>query len=140
MSLLRTLNQLHRAIRKEAKRNPAFAARLEAVFAAHAQRFKTAPAETLEEFFLHAPEAPANDVAEAAALDFNPISLFAREGELGLRGAVAGAEAGSIRALMIEHNLDPSGAALEKSGEALLDYLVAQARRRVERDKKLFAY
>jgi hypothetical protein len=77
----------------------------------------------------------------AAAPALNPVAVFLKEGEAGLRRALeAGLDLDSLRHLVAEHNLDPSGTLGEAAASDLVTHIVAQARKRVERDKKLFDY
>lgn len=138
MSLTRTLDRLFTEIRRESKRNPAFADRLDAVFRAHASERALGPVD------LDAPldEAPTDTAAGlAAAPALNPVAVFLKEGEAGLRRALeAGLELAALRHLVAEHNLDPSGMLGSADAPELVTHIVAQARKRVERDKKLFDY
>jgi hypothetical protein len=130
VSVLRTLDRLHKAVRLEAKRNPAFAARLD-----HALRAYASP--DLSD------DPDADDGAAPAAVElaqFNPTALLGKEGEDSLRAALAPLDGAAIRALLAEHNLDPAGLGAALSGSELTDHVVAQAQRRIERDKKLFDY
>ena len=127
MSVLRTLDRLHRAVRLEAKRNPAFAARLEHALRAYADPDLADDPDT-------------EDVAPLAAPIINPTALLGKDGEDVLRAALADCDDGAIRALLGEHNLDPAGLAAALTGAELRDHVVAQAKKRIERDKKLFDY
>lgn len=126
MSVLRTLDRLHRAVRLEAKRNPAFAARLE-----HALRAFSQP---------EAPDDPGPDDVAIAAPVLNPTALLGKDGEDALRAALQACDDGAIRALLAEHNLDPAGLAAALDGADLREHVVVQAKKRIERDKKLFDY
>lgn len=129
MSLSKTIDRLARAIRVEAKRNPEFAAKLEEIFAAHAAR--GAPAE---------PAAPAPQ--PAPALRINPVAIVSRQGPDALAATLTAPDftEAALRALVTEHNLDPAGETGGLGREALAAHIVAQAKRRVERDRKLFDY
>lgn len=134
MSLNRTLTRLFSEIRREARANPEFARRLETIIAAHVSN---RGAET--EAATAPPPGPPEELAEMP--DLNPVGLFQREGAEGLSAALDGAwNEGALRALISEHNLDPGGeaGALDRAG--LVAHIVAQAKRRVERDRKLFDY
>jgi len=136
MSLNRTLARLFSEVRREAKNNPAFADRLDAVLQSHASR-RDVPDDVLEEIAASDPD------SEAAALPaINPVGLFQREGEDGLKAALNdnGFNEGALRALIVEHNLDPGGEAGQYDRAALVAHIVAHAQARVERDKKLFDY
>ena len=158
MSLNKTLDRLFDEIRREAKRNPAFADRLDAALRAHLSR-RDVNEELLEEAHCDEPPAPvatpvagvkrgrkgglppspSADVAnEAPAL--NPVGYFKREGEAALAAALTACDAAGLRALIAEHNLDPSGQAGVLDREGLAAHILAQAKRRAERDEKMFDY
>ncbi len=126
MSLNKTLDRLFDEIRREAKRNPAFADRLDAVLRLHESRRE------VEEAVLEAV------VQEDPAL--NPAGLYKREGEEALQAALAAQDLEGLRALVVEHNLDPSGVTPTLTREALAAHVLAQAKRRAERDEKMFEY
>lgn len=81
---------------------------------------------------------PASGGAKAAAL--NPVGTFRRDGEEALAAALGAYDLAALKALVVEHNLDPSGetAALDRDG--LAAHVIAQAKRRAARDEKLFDY
>lgn len=136
MSLNRTLARLFSEVRREAKNNPDFADRLDAVLQSHASR-RDVPDDVFEEIAASDPD------AESVALpEINPVGLFQREGEDGLKAALNdnGFSEGALRALIVEHNLDPGGEAGQYDRAALVAHIVAHAQARVERDKKLFDY
>lgn len=153
MSLNRALTELFKAIREEAARNPEFAERIGeaiAVYKPPKRRRRPAAAAPVaapppaKPFDLQAAlaregEAPANDAAIAAP-DINPIAFFSREGEEALRKELEEESREALAALVTEHNLDPAGAAAEADKAGLIDQIVAQAKKRVERDKALFNY
>jgi hypothetical protein len=169
MSLNKTLDRLFDEIRREAKRNPEFADRLDAVLRLHDSRRDVAD-EVVEEV---ASSSPAGDGAEqsepegqlapaakakrrsaaaatlAAAVDkappsdapsLNPAGLYKREGEDALTAALVALDAPALRALIVEHNLDPSGATGAMDDAELATHIIAQAKRRAERDEKMFDY
>jgi hypothetical protein len=74
------------------------------------------------------------------APDINPAGLYKREGEDGLRSALQGQKLSALRALVAEHNLDPSGVTPSLTRDELAAHIVAQAKRRAERDEKMFDY
>jgi hypothetical protein len=124
MSLNKTLDRLFDEIRREAKRNPEFADRLDAVLRLHESRREVEAA-----------------VLEATALAaINPAGLYKREGEAGLQAALAAQDLGALRALVIEHNLDPSGITPTLTRDELAAHVLAQAKARAERDEKMFEY
>jgi hypothetical protein len=157
MSLNKTLDRLFDEIRREAKRNPDFADRLDAVLRLHESR-RDVPDGVIEEVALAeattrrasrkakpptaAPPAPQppDKVAAASGAALNPIGLYQREGEEALAAALAEHELTALRALVLEHNLDPSGVTAGQDRDALAAHIVAQAKRRAERDDKMFDY
>lgn len=148
MSLNKTLDRLFDEIRREAKRNPDFADRLDAVLRLHESR-RDVPDEVLEQAAREAPPSaaaktpappPAPPPTAAKAPPLNPAGLYKRRGEEALAAALAALDAEALRALIAEHNLDPSGAAEGLGRDALAAHILAQAKRRAERDDKMFDY
>lgn len=166
MSLNRTLDRLFEEIRREAKRNPDFADRLDAVLRLHESR-RDVSDEALEEAARpptseEAPEAAAKPkrrravsrveagpapskqptkapaVQEAPAL--NPAGLYKKDGEEALSKALASRDLGALRSLVVEHNLDPSGVTPSLTRDELAAHILAQAKRRAERDERMFDY
>jgi hypothetical protein len=174
MSLNKTLDRLFDEIRREAKRNPEFADRLDAVLRLHDSRRDVAD-EVVEDIATHSspagggPErsegegqvAPASKkkrrdaslsppaaqpdsspttggARETTAL--NPAGLYKREGEDALTAALVALNQAALRALIVEHNLDPSGATGPMDDAELATHIIAQAKRRAERDEKMFDY
>ena len=136
MSLNKTLNRLFDEIRREAKRNEAFADRLDAVLRAH-ESARDVDAEILAEAARDEERAP--DL-QTAAPDLNPIAFYTRDGADALKAALSELPEGALTQLLGDHNLDPAGAASGLAKPALVEHIVAQAARRVERDRKLFDY
>lgn len=143
MSLNKSLNRLFDEIRREVKRNPDFANRLDAIFQAHDSN-RDVP-DDLVEAERAAPEAEAI-VAEAPAKpaadtpDLNPVAFFTREGAEGLKSALGKFSKPALESLVSEHNLDPAGATAGFAKPALVDHIIVQAQKRVERDRKMFDY
>ncbi len=155
MSLNKTLDRLFDEIRREAKRNPQFADRLDAVLRLHESRRDVAE-EIVED--IAASETPSPPAAEAAAQSqsrrktagvtpalhespaLNPAGLYKREGEDALTAALVALDAAALRALVVEHNLDPAGETQAMDEAELAAHIVAQAKRRAERDDKMFDY
>lgn len=171
MSLNKTLDRLFDEIRREAKRNPDFADRLDAVLRLHESRRDVAP-EIVEQLHqshqtsaegsnprersaareggkspsrraaLSQPAAPTGSpqagVQEAPQL--NPAGLYKRQGEDALTAALAALDEAVLRALVVEHNLDPAGETSAMNEAELAAHIVAQAKRRAERDDKMFDY
>ena len=176
MSLNKTLDRLFDEIRREAKRNPDFADRLDAVLRLHESRrdvcdeviedvasspasgagadpgVKPGEAEgrapapkpkrrnaPLSQSASRPDSAPVRGGAsEAPAL--NPAGLYKKEGADGLAKALAGRDLSALRALVSEHNLDPSGVTSSLTRDELATHILAQAKRRAERDDKMFDY
>lgn len=161
MSLNKTLDRLFDEIRREAKRNPDFADRLDAVLQRHDSR-RDVPEEVVEDVVQEegppassrqtppskkakgGPTAPTAGkmpaVQEGPAPDINPAGLYRKEGEDALTAALASQDLSALRALVAEHNLDPSGVTPSLTRDELAAHIVAQAKRRAERDEKMFDY
>lgn len=156
MSLNKTLDRLFDEIRREAKRNPEFADRLDAVLRLHESR-RDVPEEIVEGVAVS--ETPSPPAVEAAAQSqsrrkksagetpalhespaLNPAGLYKREGEDALTAALVALDAAALRALIVEHNLDPAGETQAMDEAELAVHIVAQAKRRAERDDKMFDY
>jgi hypothetical protein len=86
-----------------------------------------------------APTAPPQ-AGEQKAPALNPAGLYKKEGEDALTTALAGQDLSALRALVAEHNLDPSGVTPALTRDELAAHIVAQAKRRAERDEKMFDY
>lgn len=138
MSLNRTLDRLFNAIRLEARRNPDFADRLDAILRAHDSQREIDDAVAAEALN----DAPVAEEAPAAIAppEINPVGVFQSGGEDALKGALAREGRDALMALIAEHNLDPAGETAELDRDGLQAHVIAQAKRRVERDKKLFDY
>lgn len=146
MSLNRALAELFKVVREEAAGNPAFALKLEealnvyrpskALKQAAKARLKPRPAASEP---APAPVEPVGQEAPAAP-GINPISIYTNQGEAALRTALAGPSREALAALVEEHNLDPAGEADGADRDGLVEQIVAQAKKRVERDSKLFDY
>ncbi len=162
MSLNKTLDRLFDEIRREAKRNPDFADRLDAVLQRHDSRRDVAD-EVFDDVMQDEPASAAapskskrnkpNAVVPSApqppeavappvglAPDINPAAIYRKEGEEGVRAALAVQDLSALRALVAEHNLDPSGVTPSLTRDQLAAHIVAQAKRRAERDEKMFDY
>jgi hypothetical protein len=170
MSLNKTLDRLFDEIRREAKRNPEFADRLDAVLRLHDSRRDVADEVVEDVASSRAAEAPEqregegrvapkskrrnaplsqpasqpdSSPASGGALEtpaLNPAGLYKREGEDALTAALAALDHRALRALIAEHNLDPSGATATMDDAELATHIIAQAKRRAERDEKMFDY
>jgi hypothetical protein len=73
-------------------------------------------------------------------VSINPAGLYKKEGETALTAALAEQDLISLRALVAEHNLDPSGVTPSLTRDELAAHIVSQAKRRAERDEKMFDY
>ncbi len=173
MSLNKTLDRLFDEIRREAKRNPDFADRLDAVLQHHDSRREVsdevlegvlqsspalegsaerseaegdvAPAKAKKRIASLSQSAARPDISPASgkaleAPTLNPAGLFRKEGEEGLRAALADHDLSALRALVAEHNLDPSGVTPSLTSEELATHIIDQAKRRAARDEKMFDY
>ena len=173
MSLNKTLDRLFDEIRREAKRNPDFADRLDAVLQRHDSRrdvsdevldeIQSSPARgggaerseaegevalskkkkrdaPLSQSAARPDSSPMSGGASQSAPDINPAGVFRKEGEDGLAAALASHDLSALRALVAEHNLDPSGVTPSLTRDELAAHIVAQAKRRAERDEKMFDY
>ena len=156
MSLNKTLDRLFDEIRREAKRNPEFADRLDAVLRLHDSRRDVGDdviEEAAREAQLDTPApapapkpAPRRSKAASAAPAqpapplLNPVGIYKRAGEEALSTALSTQELAALRALVAEHNLDPSGETDALDRDALAAHVVVQAKRRAERDEKMFDY
>jgi hypothetical protein len=165
MSLNKTLDRLFDEIRREAKRNSEFADRLDAVLRVHDSRrdvgeevIEAAAREAQGEAPTPAPAAnpapnreqrpaPRKSKAGASAAStqpapplLNPVGIYKRSGEAALSTALSTQELPALRALVAEHNLDPSGETEALDRDALAAHVVVQAKRRAERDEKMFDY
>ena len=172
MSLNKTLDRFFDEIRREAKRNPDFADRLDAVLQRHESRrdvpdevregvgadepAKSSPAsgggssvaggggKSASRRAAHpqsaAPTAPPQAGEQNAAPEINPAGLYRKGGEEGLGAALADQDLSALRALVAEHNLDPSGVTPSLTRDELAAHIVSQAKRRAERDEKMFDY
>lgn len=137
MSLNRTLHRLFVEVRREAKRNPGFADRLDAVLRTHASVRVIDEASLIED---EPEEEPALAAPVVPLPDINPVAVYTREGADALKEALIVLPEAALTSLVGEHNLDPAGQAAGLAKPALIDHIVAQAARRVERDRKLFDY
>lgn len=146
MSLNKTLNRLFDEIRREAKRNPEFADRLDAALRLHGSRRDVddsvmADVAGEDEPPPVAPSAPQPPEEVAPPIGpLNPAGLYKREGEEALIAALAEQDLAALRALVGEHNLDPGGVTGALTRDELALHIVAQAKRRAERDDKMFDY
>jgi hypothetical protein len=167
MSLNKTLDRLFDEIRREAKRNPDFANRMDAVLRLHDSR-RDVPDGVVEDIASSSPAsgggadtgakpaeaegrvapveapkpitAPTKTKKGEPAPDINPAGLYKREGEAALSAVLQGQKLTALRALVTEHNLDPSGVTSTLTRDELAAHIVDQAKRRAERDEKMFDY
>jgi hypothetical protein len=142
--LTKKLRRFFNEVRREAKRNSKFAAKLDAALDAMGPDDQ----EDLPDAAFDGLDAP----VRASALldpdpldddpwaDVNPVAIARREGEEGLRAVIEGLPEMALRGLIAEHNLDPAGESARLRRDALVNHIVAQAAKRIARDKKLFEY
>lgn len=142
MSLNKTLDRLFDEVRREAKRNPEFANRLDAVLQRHDSR-RDVPDDVLADVAqdepAKAPPKPAKPATKSAPA-LNPAGLYKKDGEDALTAALVTLDAASLLALVVEHNLDPADETPGMDEAELVAHIVAQAKRRAERDEKMFDY
>jgi hypothetical protein len=142
MSLNRALAELFKVVREEAAGNPGFALKLEEALSVY--RPSKALKQAAKARLRPKPPAPVPDEPvgqeEPAAPGINPISIYTNQGEAALRTALAAPSREALAALVAEHNLDPAGEADGADRDGLVEQIVVQARKRVERDSKLFDY
>jgi len=154
MSLNKTLDRLFDEIRREAKRNPDFADRLDAVLRLHGSRRDVsedaladvataeggAPPQSAITAPAPSPRRADTQTKPAAPPALNPAGLYKRAGEDALTEALAALDLAALRALVVEHNLDPGGVTGAMPQDELAAHIIAQAKRRAERDDKMFDY
>jgi hypothetical protein len=145
MSLARALAELFKAIRDEAGTNPDFALKLEQALAVYkpSKRAKQAARERIAPRPAPAPIQPdPPPAAPPPSFDVNPVALLTQQGEDALRAELSGEtySAETLAAWAAEHNLDPAGEAANADKSGWIEQIVAQAKRRVARDSKLFDY
>lgn len=167
MSLNKTLGRLFDEIRREAKRNPDFADRLDAVLRLHGSRRDVSeemleaiaedntppenggggePRRTGGSKSANRRAAPLQSAAPSAPPQaeeqnaINPAGLLKKEGEAALVAALASQELTALRALVAEHNLDPSGVTPSLTRDELAAHILDQAKKRAARDEKMFDY
>jgi hypothetical protein len=83
------------------------------------------------------PTAPAPSLTSPS---FNPVGFFQREGADALAATLETHDRAALIALIAEHNLDPGEETTDLDRDALAAHVLAQAKRRAERDSKLFDY
>lgn len=133
MKAQKGLKLLFDAVLAEAKENPAFARRIETLFAAW-----TPPGKRPVR-----PRAPAAQLprSNAAGEDLHPTRDLARLGEDGLRTALAARSASELLALLDAHNLDPAGKMMaESDSDVIAGFIVTAAGKKIARDRKAFDY
>jgi hypothetical protein len=145
MSLARALAELFKAIRDEAGTNPDFALKLEQALAVYkpSKRAKQAARERVAPRPAPPPvQPPPPRPAAPPPEGVNPVAVLQQQGEEALRAELAGDDysAEALAALAAEHNLDPAGEAADADKSGWIEQIVAQAKRRVARDSKLFDY
>ena len=162
MSLNKTLDRFFDEIRREAKRNPDFANRLDAVLRGHGSR-RDVPEALSEDVARGIPPPLEGEVSpkatEGAAAPVakqskptsqptaapktdapNPVAIFRGEGEAALIAALEQQGLPALQTMVSEHNLDPGVETGELDRDALAAHILAYAKRRAARDEKLFDY
>jgi hypothetical protein len=135
--LNRTLNRLFAEVRREAKRNKAFADRLEAAILAHRSEREVDVA------LIDADAVQEEKGAHSAPVnlpEFNPVALLTRDGPDALAAALTPFARAALAKLVHEHNLDPAGETEGLDEPKLIAHIVLAAKKRIERDRKLFDY
>jgi hypothetical protein len=161
MSLQRALTELFKVIREEANTNPEFALKLEEALGTYrpSKRAKQRareraspntprPMQPPRPAFEPPSEVPVTIPEEAPppagiVHGLNPVSVLSQQGEDALRATLGddGYSAETLAAIASEHNLNPAGTTADSADKgAWIEQIVAQAKKRVERDSKLFDY
>jgi hypothetical protein len=78
--------------------------------------------------------------APAKAPALNPAGVYKKDGEDALTAALVALDSAALRALVEENNLDPAGETPGMDEAELVAHIVAQAKKRAERDEKMFDY
>lgn len=138
MSLNKKLRRFFHEVRREARRNAAFSARLEnALDAMRPDDLVEDDADETADLIVPEPdEAGADDLP----LDVNPVAIVRRDGADALREALCDIPETALRGLIAEHNLDPAGETGRLARDALVGHIVRSAEKRISRDRKLFDY
>jgi hypothetical protein len=118
----KTLAGVFKVVTDEAAANPAFGKRMEDVLAKFAKDYAE------------------KQVAERRIGDFHPFIEY-RKGAEAFEAQLAKFDAKELRAIIDRHKLDPAQSLKGKaSKKALASHIVEVARKRSERDAKLFEY
>lgn len=118
----RALSGMFKVVTEEANANPAFAKKLEDVMARFGQ------------------ELVEKRLAERNIDGFNPLVEYKRDAA-GFEARLAGFDVKELRALIEKHHLDPANVLKGKGAKkALVAHVLEAARKRAERDAKLFEY
>lgn len=136
-SVTKKLRRLFVEIRREAKRNPEFAARLDEALSSFASSD-----DALEMVLPSASPAEPAPAAKAGgeAITINPMVVARSAGAQALRSALDDFNEPALRGLIEEHNLDPAGETSALAADDLIAHIVLVAERRLARDQKLFDY
>ncbi len=118
----RALNSLFKAVAEEAQLNPSFARKLEDSLAKFAEDYVE------------------RQRTERRVGEFHPFIEY-RKSPDDFAERLSSFDQGDLRLIVAKHNLDAAGLLKSKtSKKALVEHIVAAARKRVERDAKLFEY
>lgn len=112
------LARLFAVVRKEAKANPGFAAKL-------SQALAIPP--------------PGDDPQPAEAARFDPVAVYAEQGEAGLRAVLADMTKPDLYALVRASDLEPRGASSFNRAR-LIEHVVSVVRRRNTPKRSAFDY
>lgn len=118
----RALNSLFKAVADEAQLNPSFARKLEDSLARFAEDYVE------------------RQRMERRVGEFHPFIEY-RKSPDDFAERLGDFDQGDLKLIIAKHNLDSAGLLKSKaSKKALIDHIVAAARKRIERDAKLFEY
>lgn len=133
MKAQKGLKLLFDAVLAEAKENPAFARRIETLFAAWAPPARRAPGAKRS--------VPKVQSGGPPVEDLHPTRDIERLGEDGLRAALAARIPLELLALLDAHNLDPAGKMMAESDpDVIAAFIVSAAKKKIARDRKAFDY
>jgi hypothetical protein len=119
----RALGGVFRVVTDEAASNPAFAKKLEDALAGFADDYA------------------ARRKAEADIGDFHPFIAYRKSTPEEFAARLSRFDAKALRLIVAQHNLDPANELKGKGAKkALVEHIFAAARKRAERDAKLFEY
>lgn len=119
----RALSNMFKIVTEEAAANPAFGRKLEDSLAKFGQ------------------ELSERRLAERSVESFHPVIEYKSSGPEAFAARLMKFDAQALRAIIARHHLDPAGTLTGKSVKKVLAaHVLEAARKRVERDAKLFEY